>query len=194
MAIEFRCPECKKSFSVKDENSGRKVKCSCGVKIIVPARASEKKAAIQINASVNKSHSFDKQTSDFPSRSMTEFDNNQSSHDVDKGSFSILNFSPSQKKVILLTLMICSATILFPPFENESVVNFPTSGWFDWWIRSRHSSFILMPPSRAIRGYHNLRMANDWNINGVRLSTELGIVLSIGFIGFLAVGLIFREH
>ena len=36
MAIKFRCPQCNKAFSVKDEYVGKKGKCPCGAKITVP--------------------------------------------------------------------------------------------------------------------------------------------------------------
>lgn len=36
MAIKFRCPQCNKAFSVKDEYVGKKSKCPCGAKITVP--------------------------------------------------------------------------------------------------------------------------------------------------------------
>lgn len=36
MAIKFHCPECKKAFSVKDGYAGKKAKCKCGAKIVVP--------------------------------------------------------------------------------------------------------------------------------------------------------------
>ncbi len=37
MAIKFRCPQCNKSFTVKDENAGKKAKCPCGAKLVVPS-------------------------------------------------------------------------------------------------------------------------------------------------------------
>lgn len=36
MAIKFQCPQCHRGFTVKDEHGGRKAKCPCGAKIIVP--------------------------------------------------------------------------------------------------------------------------------------------------------------
>ena len=41
MTIKFSCPECGKSFSVSDESSGRKAKCPCGAKIVVPDATSQ---------------------------------------------------------------------------------------------------------------------------------------------------------
>ena len=36
MAIKFQCPECKKAFSIKDECGGRKARCPCGKKLMIP--------------------------------------------------------------------------------------------------------------------------------------------------------------
>lgn len=36
MAIQFSCAKCGKSFSVRDENSGKRAKCSCGHILRVP--------------------------------------------------------------------------------------------------------------------------------------------------------------
>ena len=36
MAIEFQCPECRKPFSARDEYSGKKAKCPCGTRLVVP--------------------------------------------------------------------------------------------------------------------------------------------------------------
>ena len=41
MTIKFSCPECGKSFSVNDESSGKKAKCPCGARIVVPDATSQ---------------------------------------------------------------------------------------------------------------------------------------------------------
>lgn len=38
MAIGFQCPQCRKSYSVKDEYAGKKAKCSCGAVLDVPTQ------------------------------------------------------------------------------------------------------------------------------------------------------------
>jgi hypothetical protein len=37
MAIKFQCPECKKAFSINDECAGKKAKCKCGARMVVPS-------------------------------------------------------------------------------------------------------------------------------------------------------------
>lgn len=37
MAIKFKCPKCGKSFSVREQDAGKKGKCPCGAIISVPA-------------------------------------------------------------------------------------------------------------------------------------------------------------
>ena len=38
MTIKFRCPQCDKAFSVRDDYAGKKAKCPCGAKIVVPGQ------------------------------------------------------------------------------------------------------------------------------------------------------------
>jgi DNA-directed RNA polymerase subunit RPC12/RpoP len=40
MSIRFQCPECGRSFSVGEEHIGKKAKCRCGSKFIVPSTSS----------------------------------------------------------------------------------------------------------------------------------------------------------
>lgn len=39
MPIRFQCPQCEKWFSVKSEYAGKKAKCPCGAKIVVPSKS-----------------------------------------------------------------------------------------------------------------------------------------------------------